>query len=186
MGTIPFESLMVFSDTLTRGGWGTVQPRLPTLGEVICSHYKNEQRLLGPQNDRSRCFSALLSVEQGMGSEMWGLSVRWHRGTHGLQGTALLGCGARAGGRDAHGRSASLVSGELGPCSRSPLSWARCHPVFPLLLLRREVLGNHLHAPGAALSTLGGLARCIPIRCWCCYCPHLTEGRGHPASTASY
>lgn len=54
----------------------------------------------------------------------------------------------------------------------------------PLLFLDREVQGNDLHVLGTVPSTRwwGGTRSLHPHnRCRCCCCPHLPEGRGHPA-----
>lgn len=51
--------------------------------------------------------------------------------------------------------------------------WALCHRHFPLL--RREVQGSHLRAPGAGLSTPGGPAHSSSEKCRCHCCPHLPE-----------
>lgn len=64
MGTTLSDGLMVLSDIfLDQGGWGTVSLRWPTRERSFAAAKKG-QRLLGPQNDRSRCSLAPLCVEE--------------------------------------------------------------------------------------------------------------------------
>lgn len=122
-------------DTLTRGGWGTFPPRLHNLGEVICSHSENGQRLLGPQNDRSRLSLTHLHIKEETGSERSGVCLRWQSGAEPSFPTPWgpHSPGHRAAGawrlcqqtQRAPQPVGSLVLGELHPCSRSSFSWAR-------------------------------------------------------------
>lgn len=166
MGTTLSDGLMVLSDIfLDQGGWGTVSLRWPTRERSFAAAKKG-QRLLGPQNDGSRCSWAPLCVEEEAD----------RRGQRPVRDGVV--------GQSSHSRlrGARLPpgAGPLGPAlvsipaswelgvggTRSPRQqrlqlgqgrwlWAPRHGHLSLSFPRCKVQGTHLHAPGTVRALWG-------------------------------